>query len=189
MTRLSLPRRSFLATGTLSAAAFGLLSGLPKLALGALPTEGDAAILNVALSLEHEAIAAYQIGAESGLLKGSLLDVAVLFQGHHKTHRDAQQEAVKKLGAKPVAAKTSDEYKKSTKLNVAAIKTAEDVLRLAQRLELGAVNAYIGVMPSFADRALSTVAARLLADEMMHWTALTQALKDSLPQPGLSFGA
>ena len=94
MTRISLPRRSFLATGTLSAAAFGLLSGLPKLALGASPTEGDAAILNVALGLEHEAIAAYQIGAESGLLKGGLLDVAVLFQGHHKTHRDAQEEAI-----------------------------------------------------------------------------------------------
>lgn len=32
---------------------------------------------------------------------------------------------------------------------------------MAARLELGAVNAYIGFIPSFADRQLSKVAARL----------------------------
>ena len=182
-------RRNFITTGTLSAAAFGLIAGQSRIALAGPPSEGDTAILNVALALEHEAIAAYQIGAESGLLKGGLLDVAVLFQGHHKTHRDAQVEAIKKLGGKPVGARTLDEYKKSTKLNVASIKTGDDVLRLAQRLELGAVNAYIGVMPSFADRSISTIAARLLADETMHYTALTQALSEKLPKEGLSFGA
>lgn len=182
-------RRSFLASSSLSIAAFGLAAGSSRLALAGPPREGDVGILNVALALEHEAIAAYQLGAESGLLKGGLLDVAVLFQGHHKTHRDAQVEAIKKLGGKPVEAKAADEYKKSSKLNVASLKTAEDVLRLAQRLELGAVNAYIGVMPSFADRSLSTVASRLLADETMHYTALTQALNEKLPQAGLWFGA
>lgn len=188
MTNTVFARRRFLATGTLSAAAFGLMVGNSKIALAGTPAEGDAAILNVALGLEHEAIAAYQIGAESGLLKGALLDVAVLFQSHHKAHRDAQQEAIKKLGGKPVAAKSMEEYKKSSKLGIATIKTGEDVLRLAQKLELGAVNAYIGVMPSFADRGISTVAARLLADETMHYTALTQALGESLPKAGLSFG-
>lgn len=182
-------RRRFLSTSSLSLAAFGLAAGSSRIALAGPPAEGDVAILNVALALEHEAIAAYQLGAESGLLKGALLDVAVLFQGHHKTHRDAQMDAIKKLGGKPVSAKSADDYKKSSKLNVAALKTGEDVLRLAQRLELGAVNAYIGVMPSFADRSLSSVAARLLADETMHYTALTQALGEKLPQPGLWFGA
>ena len=182
-------RRNFITTSTLSAAAFSVIAGQSRLAFGASPTEGDIAILNVALTLEHEAIAAYQIGAESGLLKGGLLEVAVLFQGHHKTHRDAQIDTIKKLGGKPVAEKPMEEYKKSSKLNVASIKTGDDVLRLAQRLELGAVNAYIGVMPSFADRSISTVAARLLADETMHYPALTQALSEKLPVKGLSFGA
>lgn len=189
MTRPLLARRTLLVNGTLSAAAVGLLSGHSGLAYGASPSEGDVAILNVALGLEHEAIAAYQLGAETGLLKGPVLDVAVLFQSHHKTHRDAQVAAIKKAGGKPVEPKTADDYKRSTKLNLTAIKTAEDVLRLAQRLELGAVNAYIGVMPSFADRSLSTVAARLLADETMHYTTLTQALGEALPKLGLSFGA
>jgi hypothetical protein len=44
-------------------------------------------------------------------------------------------------------------------------------------------------MPSFADKSVSTVAARLLADETMHYTALTQALGEKLPKEGLSFGA
>lgn len=189
MSPLIIPRRTVLVSGTLSAAAFGLLAGQRGLAFAGSPTESDAAILNVALGLEHEAIAAYQLGAESGLLKGALLDTAVLFQSHHKTHREAQLAALKKLGARPVADKPMDEYKKSSKLNVAALKTAEDVLKLAQRLELGAVNAYIGVMPAFADRSLSTVAARLLADETMHYTVLTQALAQPLPKPGLFFGA
>ena len=182
-------RRDFLTTGTLSAAAFGLAMGSSRLALAAPANDGDAAILNVALTLEHEAIAAYQIGAESGLLKGGVLEVAVLFQSHHKTHRDVQMEAILKLGGRPVSTKPLEEYKKSSKLGVANLKTAEDVLHLAQRLELGAANAYIGVMPSFGDRSLTVVAARLLADETMHYTALTQALGEKLPKPGLWFGA
>ena len=53
-----------------------------------------------------------------------------------------------------------------------------------QRLENGAANAYIGVIPSFGDRNLAQVSARLAADEAMHWTVLTQALKDPLPGQG-----
>lgn len=84
---LLLPRRTVLTQGTLTAAAVDFLAGIPRTVLGATPTEGD--VLNVAQELEHEAIAAYQIGAESGLLKGALLDTAVLFQGHHKAPRGA----------------------------------------------------------------------------------------------------
>ncbi|MFZ8521058.1 ferritin-like domain-containing protein, partial [Staphylococcus aureus] len=53
----------------------------------------------------------------------------------------------------------------------------------------GAVNAYLGVIPAFTDTALSKVAARLAADETMHWTALTSALGQALPAGALSFGA
>ncbi len=47
----------------------------------------------------------------------------------------------------------------------------------------------IGVIPSFGDRNLAQVSARLAADEAMHWTVLTQALKDPLPAKALSFEA
>lgn len=184
-------RRQFLQTtgiGTLSAAAVALMAGIPA-AGRAADASGDVAILNVALGLEHEAIAAYQIGAESGLLRKPALDVAVLFQSQHKEHRDALIATIEKLGGKPVADKSKQEYLGSGKLNVASIKSDTDVLKLAQRLELGAVNAYLGVIPSFAERDLARVAGRLAADETMHYTALTQALGQTLPNRGLSFGA
>lgn len=60
---------------------------------------------------------------------------------------------------------------------------------LAARLELGAVNAYLGVIPAFKDNKLGQVAARLAADETMHYTALQGALGQNLPGVALSFGA
>ena len=175
---------------SLSAGALALLAGNESLAGKHASAGGnDVAILNVALGLEHEAIAAYQIGAESGLLQKPVLDVAVLFQSQHKGHRDALVATIEKLGGKPVMAMTTDEYTKSAKLKVSSIRSQGDVLMLAQRLELGAVNAYLGVIPAFGDRELAKVAGRLAADETMHYTALTQALGAALPSAALSYGA
>ena len=182
-------RRQFLGRGaTLSAAAVALLAGRDALAAG---LKGDAAkdvgILNVALGLEHEAINAYQLGAGSGLLQKPVLDVAVQFQGHHKVHRDALAATIQKLGGKPVAERSLDDYAKA--LNAPALKNQADVLDLAARLELGATNAYLSVIPALNDRELAKVAARLAADETMHFTVLTQALGRPLPAGALSFGA
>ena len=188
----SVSRRALLADAgklTLSAGAIALLAGNDALANTAgADASKDTGILNIALALEHEAIAAYQIGAESGLLAKEVLPVAVLFQSHHKSHRDALAATVRKLGGTPAAEQTMDAYVKSSKLNVAAIKSQGDVLALAQRLELGAANAYLGVIPAFGDRELAKIAGRLAADETMHYTALTQALGGKLPSGALSFG-
>jgi len=177
----------------LSASAVALLAGCEKMAsaqgrgTGNGSTANDVGILNTALALENEAISAYQLGAQSGLLQKPVLEVAVLFQTHHKEHRDALIATIRKLGGTPVPAKSDAEVAQA--LNAAALKNQTDVLRLAQRLEKGAANAYIGVIPSFGDRGLAQVSARLAADEAMHWTVLTQALKDPLPAKALSFGA
>jgi rubrerythrin len=172
----------------LSASAVALMAGFGKMAAAQTSNAaGDVSILNTALALENEAISAYQLGATSGLLQKPVLDVAVMFQTHHKEHRDALIATIRKLGGTPVAAKSDAEVAKA--LNAAALKNQADVLRLAQRLEKGAANAYIGVIPSFGDRALAQVSARLAADEAMHWTVLTEALKDPLPAKALSFGA
>ena len=109
--------------GVLSAAAVGLLGNDGAMAamkgkMGA--KSGDVDILNVALGLEHEAINAYQIGAESGLLDKGTLGVAVAFQSDHKFHRDALIATIGKLGGKAVAEKSRDAY--MTGLNVASIK-------------------------------------------------------------------
>src|SRR5262249_29995934 len=64
-----------------------LLTGKPWPVLGSA-TSGDVEILSAALYLEHEAIAAYQAGAESTLLSKEVVKVAVAFQSDHKYHRD-----------------------------------------------------------------------------------------------------
>lgn len=184
-------RRRFLtasSAATLSAAAFGLIAGVPRLANAMGSTMArDVDILNVALGLEHEAINAYQLGAQSGLLQKPVLEAAVLFQSHHKGHRDALAATIEKLGGRPVAEKPMAEYARS--LGAGMLKSQDDVLNLAARLELGASNAYLGVIPAFQDANLAKVAARLAADETMHWTALAGVLGKQLPGAPLSFGA
>ena len=183
-------RRGFLGGSalTLSAGTVALLAGMPSIARAAtMDPAKDSGILNVALALEHEAINAYQLGATSGLLQKPVLDVAVLFQSHHKAHRDALIATIEKLGGKPVMERAMADYAKA--LRADTLKNQTDVLELAARLELGAANAYLGVIPAFSDSALSKVSARLAADETMHWTALAGALGKSLPMAALGFGA
>ena len=182
-------RAMFRAAGvtTLSAAAIAVLGGCKTMAATPMASENDVNTLNVALGLEHEAIGAYQLGAQSGLLQKPVLDVAVLFQSHHKGHRDALMAAIKQMGGMPVESKSLDEYAKE--LNASTLKSQADVLMLAQKLEKGATNAYLGVIPSFDSKDLAQVAGRLAADETMHWTVLTSVLKQSLPAKALSFGA
>lgn len=171
-------RRALSISGAvLSAGAVALLAGRDALAADrkASPAEieADLRILNTALSAELEAIAAYQVGAESGLLTKGVLPVALKFQGHHKEHADALAGAVRKLGGKAASAKSRYAFP------VENLKNEADVLRFAAGLEKGAVSAYLGAVPLFADRTLSQVAASILGDEAMHWAVLRQALGET----------
>jgi rubrerythrin len=173
-------RRQFLARSgqaMLSATAIALLAGNEALAAGKATTD-DVTILNTALGAEQEAIAAYQLGAESGLLQKPVLDLAVTFQGHHKAHADLLAKTVAKLGGKPVTAKTVAEYRFPTD----KLKSQADVLKFAAELERGAVSAYLGAVPLFKNRDLAKAAASILGDEAMHWAILRQALGE-VPVP------
>lgn len=184
-------RRNFMGRSSgllLSGTAVAMMAGNSRLALAAAgDPASDVGILGVALGLENEAIAAYQLGAESGLLQKPVLDLAVLFQSHHKAHRDALIATIEKMGGKPAAAKSNADY--ASALGAGTLKNQTDVLTLAARLELGASNAYLGVIPSFGSHDLAKVAARLAADETMHWTLLSNALGKPVPMAALSFGA
>jgi rubrerythrin len=172
-------RRAFLGQSglLLSGAAVALLAGNDALAKKAGPTKaGDLKILNSALGAELEAIAAYQVGAESGLLQKPVLALAVQFQGHHKAHADVLAGTVRQLGGKPVEAKAKYDFP------VEKLKTQADVLQFAAGLEKGAVSAYLGAVPLFLDRQLSRAAASILGDEAMHWAILRNALgEDPVP--------
>jgi rubrerythrin len=154
----------------LSGAAVALLAGRDVLAARSDEAGGDVRILNTALGAEYEAIAAYQVGAESNLLQKPVLDLAVEFQGHHRQHADVLAKTVKKLGGTPVTAKAKYDFP------VATLKTQNDVLAFAASLEKGAVSAYLGAVPLFAERDLAKAAASILGDEAMHWAVLRQAL-------------
>jgi rubrerythrin len=168
----SVARRSMLlrSAATLSGAAVALLAGRDALAATAPDAAGDIRILNTALAAEYEAIAAYQVGADSGLLQKPVLDLAVTFQGQHKEHADVLAKTVQKLGGTPVASKAKYDFP------VATLKTQADVLGFAATLEKGAVSAYLGAVPLFGNRDLAKAAASILGDEAMHWAVLRQAL-------------
>jgi len=166
--RLFLGRSGFM----LSGAAVALLAGKEALAAGAGAADPrDVQILNTALGAELEAIAAYQLGAESKLLQKPVLDLAVTFQGHHKEHADVLAKTIEKLGGKAVVAKATYNFP-----------VEADVLRFAAKLEQGAVSAYLGAVPLFGNRDLAKAAASILGDEAMHWAVLRQALGE-VPVP------
>src|SRR6185437_6689469 len=83
------------------------------------------------------AVAAYQVGAESKLLKPAILKVAVKFQSDHKKHAEVLHDTLVKLGGKPVMAKTTAEYGFPT----GSLKSQKDVLRFAAGLEKGRISA------------------------------------------------
>jgi rubrerythrin len=183
-------RRGLLLGGALTAAGLAAMLGTGTAALAAVAPKADAAqdiqILNAAIALEHEGIAAYTIAAGSGLLQPAVVSIGVTFRGHHMQHRDELIKAVEALGGKPVAARTEADYIKE--LNVAALKNQTDVLRLALGLERGAANAYLGLIPSLGD-AYHQVAARMAGDEAFHAAILGNALGEPIPTQALMFGA
>ena len=178
-------RRNFLTGGgqaLLSATAVALIAGCAAKAdtmrtQTAEVSKSDVDILNTALALEYEGIAAYQVGAESGLLQPNVLKLAVGFQSDHKQHADALAKAITKLGGMPVQSKTVAQYNFPTW----TLKNQTDVLRFAAGLEEGAVNAYAGAIPLFSDKDLAGAGASILGSESMHWAILRYALGDQPP--------
>lgn len=179
-------RRGFLFSSglVLSGTTIALLSGMntarAQSAGSADTLEQDVRILNTAIAAEHEAVAAYQAGADSGLLSSGVLQVAVKFQGHHKEHIDLLSSTVRNLGGNATAAASSYDFP------LQQLKNENDVLSFAAGLERGAVSAYAGAIPLFDNGDLAKAAASILADEAMHWAILRQALGLD-PVPGAFF--
>lgn len=181
-------RRSFLAgTGvvTLGTGAAGLFASMGTMKAVA-QTKDDVGVIQAALALEHEGIAAYEIAGKSGLLSAGTLKVASVFMGHHQAHRDALAKLVMQAGGKPVERKSDAAY--SQELKLGSLKNEADVIALATRLEFGAAGAYIGQIAALKDPKLARLFAQISADEAIHWTALTAAAGKSAPTAAFVFG-
>jgi hypothetical protein len=181
---VSTTRRGFVrgaGMATLSGLAIAMLAGCESMAasnkpmMAAANPNDDVAILNTALGLEYQAIAAYQVGAESGLLQKPVLDLAVQFQGDHKKHAEILTSTISKMGGTPVMAKRPADYAFPT----ASLKSQADVLKFAANLEQGAASAYLGAVPAFMSKDLAKYAASILGDETMHWAILRNALGEN----------
>jgi rubrerythrin len=186
------PRRQFLRTAGLAVGGFGLLAAVGTPALAAVmhrpagQANSDVRVMQGALALEHEGIAAYTIAGGSGLLTPDVLKIALVFLGHHKGHRDALADLIRKAGGKPVEPKTDAQY--TAELNFGALKSQGDVVTLATKLEMGATNAYVGQIAALQDHQLAHLFAQISTDEAVHWAILNNALGAAVPTPPLIFG-
>jgi rubrerythrin len=172
-----------------------LLAGVSDVALcgaananGASDQSQEIAILNTALGLEHQAIAVYQIGAETKLLSEAVLKVAVKFQGQHKQHRDVLAATIRKLGSRPVDAQTKYDVAEIAKsLKIKELAAEKDILTLAQKLEAQATSAYLNALTALENKDLLKAAASIMADEAIHSALLLQAIgSDPVPKAFIS---
>jgi len=181
-------RRSFLQQAgalTLGAGAAGLIGSGPAIA-AAPKFRSDVGVIQTALALEHEGIAAYRLAGKSGLLSKGTLQVATIFMGHHEAHRDSLAKLVMQAGMKPVEPKSDAQYVADLKLG--SLKSEKDVVALATTLERGAASAYIGQINAIRDPKLANLFASISADEATHWTTLNAAGGGPIPKAPYIFG-
>ncbi len=148
--------------------------------------KSDAATMNVALDLEHEAIALYTAAAglpvwdaAASPLAPAFLATAKEFLKHHTSHRDALIAQINELKAvtavEPVASKT--DYL-SHYPGIAGLTGAEGllvVLQVAAEREMNAANAYYSVMATFKNAKLMQTLGGLSSDESAHFGVLNAA--------------
>src|SRR5262249_40480465 len=176
-------RRDFLKAAAMAGVSSSVLFGGPAIALAG-DKEKDVAIMNTALGLEHQAIAAYMAGAGTKLLSDPVLQVAVKFMKQHQEHRDALSSTIKKFGGKPVDAKANyDVGKIAGDVGVKELKTEKDIITLAMKLEAQATSAYYGAIPGIASKDVLKAAISIMADEAQHTAILRNALGED-PVPG-----
>ena len=184
-------RRTFLARTGVVALSVGASSLFVQSALAAatMPTTipaNDVGVMQTALALEHEGIAAYRLAGKSGLLSPGTLKVALLFMGHHEAHRDSLAKLIARAGGKAVEPKTDAQY--VVELKLGTLKSEGDVVALATTLERGAASAYIGQVTALRDPKLAKLFASISADEAIHWTTLNNAAGTAIPASAYVFG-
>lgn len=183
---LALGRRSFLAHAGLVVLGAGASAIVVGRSSAAVTQPGDIGVIQTALALEHEGIAAYRIAGQSGLLSPRTLKLALVFLGHHQMHRDSLAQLVADAGGKPVEPKADAQY--IADLQLGSLKTEGDVVALATTLERGAATAYVGQIAALSEPKLAQLFASISADEAVHWTTLNNAAGKSVPTSAYLFG-
>ena len=134
--------------------------------------DADVEILNFALDLELEAVAAYK--AAAGALAGAALSAAKLFLEQEQEHADALAAAIKDADGTPNRPKRSYEF--------ARLPSRPAALRFATDLENRAIAAYIDALPKLGRGDLRATVASILANEAQHLAVLRDVLGED-PAP------
>ena len=126
----------------------------------------DIVVLNSAIDLEHQAVAAYTAALD--VLTGENLRTARQFRDQERQHVVRLAAAIKQAGGKANAARSSYDFPR--------LADEKAVLRFASRLENAAIAAYIHAIPRLDNADLRASAASILANEAEHLAVLNSAL-------------
>jgi rubrerythrin len=135
------------------------------------PAESDVAdvnVLNSALDLEHQAVAAYT--AAMKVLRGENLRAARTLRDQERAHVQALSRAIQRLGGRPNQAQRDYRFPR--------LRTEDEVLRFAIRLENTAISAYIDALPQLNSADLRAEGAAIVANEAQHLAVLNGALRE-----------
>jgi rubrerythrin len=126
----------------------------------------DVVVLNSAIDLEHQAVAAYTAALD--VLTGDNLRSAREFRDQERQHLVRLSAAIKQIGGKPNPARSSYAFPR--------LRDETAVLRFASRLENTAIAAYIDALPRLNDPDMRAAGASILANEAEHLAVLNSAL-------------
>jgi rubrerythrin len=132
--------------------------------------QGDAAVLNAALELEHTAIAAYEVGI--GLLKGKQRQQAREFLDHEHQHAAAVARAISDLGSQPVAPRPRSAYT----AGFPPLRSGNDFLNFALDVENTAVAAYLDSLAALNTDPLRAEVASIMTVEAEHMAVVSGLL-------------
>ena len=129
--------------------------------------KGDLGIANYALTLEYLEAQFYSDAAESGMLKGKILELAKGFGAEEQEHVDALIAMVKKAGGKP-AAKPMAKF---------PLDSEKAILELAATVENLGANAYLGQAGNIQSKEILAAALSIHSVEARHAAVLNLATK------------
>lgn len=138
----------------------------------------DIQILRTASSLEALAVAAYQMAIDSGLVKTAAIgDAAKLFKDQHAEHGKLFEGTTKKLGGEPFT-EPNPVVLQMLDPQLKALKTEQDVVRLARDLEMAAAATYQSSVGQFTDKTLNAAAMSVGGVEARHVAVLSSVLME-----------
>lgn len=126
--------------------------------------KGDLGIANYALTLEYLETEFYTRAAESGMLKGKVLETAKRFGSEEAKHVEALTALITKAGGKP-AAQPKAKF---------PLEDEKAILELAATVENLGASAYLGQADKIADKEILAAALSIHSIEARHAAVLNE---------------